>query len=55
MTLPEVMDLFDYWRSNPPVHEMVAAYLGIKGDHQKTASTPSMTDLQTQMALVNGG
>lgn len=30
MTLPQVHELFNYWRDYPPLHEMVKAYLGIK-------------------------
>lgn len=30
MTLPQVHDLFDYWREFPPLHEMVKSYLGVK-------------------------
>lgn len=30
MTLPQVLELFEYWREYPPVHEMVKSYLGIK-------------------------
>lgn len=30
MTLDEALDLFDYWRDEPPVQWMVQAYLGIK-------------------------
>lgn len=29
MTLHEVEELFAYWAAHPPVHLMVAAYLGI--------------------------
>ncbi|HEV2303326.1 MAG TPA: hypothetical protein VGR91_17300 [Stellaceae bacterium] len=29
MTLHEVGELFTYWAAHPPVHLMVAAYLGI--------------------------
>ena len=28
MTMPEVEDLFSYWQKQPPVHVLVAAYLG---------------------------
>jgi len=28
MSLPQVLEQFDYWESQPPVHELVAAYLG---------------------------
>lgn len=26
MTLPEVYDLFDYWREHPPEHELAAIF-----------------------------
>ena len=29
MVLPEMMALFRYWQAHPPVHVMVAAYLGV--------------------------
>jgi hypothetical protein len=29
MVLPEMMALFRYWRDHPPVHVMVAAWLGV--------------------------
>lgn len=27
MTLPQIYDLFDYWRDNPPEHELLAVGL----------------------------
>ncbi len=30
MTLPQLAAMNEYWADNPPVHVMVAAYLGIK-------------------------
>src|SRR6266550_1254732 len=38
MTLWDVMELGEYWAENPPVHILVAAYLGFKGE---PAVTPS--------------
>ena len=32
MTLPRVYALNEYWHAHPPVHLMIAAYLGIKPD-----------------------
>ena len=32
MTIPELLDLVEYWSEHPPLHEMVAAYLGIKSE-----------------------
>ncbi len=36
MTLLDFEELCDYWRDSPPVHWMVAAYLGI-GDKKETS------------------
>jgi hypothetical protein len=30
MLLPDVFDLLRYWSKQPPVHELIAAYMGIK-------------------------
>lgn len=30
MTLSQVEDQFDYWRRNPPIHELVASFMGFK-------------------------
>lgn len=30
MTLPQVEELLDYWQDHPPVHVLVAAYLGFE-------------------------
>ena len=27
---PDVMDLLEYWASNPPLHRLVAIYLGVQ-------------------------
>lgn len=35
MTLDQVDSLFSYWRSAPPVHELVAAYMGVKPEEQE--------------------
>ena len=39
MTLDQVDSLFSYWRSSPPVHELVAAYMGVKPEETSTAQT----------------
>lgn len=39
MTLDQVDSLYAYWRSSPPVHELVAAYMGIKPEAE--ASEPA--------------
>lgn len=30
MTLPRLAALTEYWRSNPPLHQLIAAYIGYK-------------------------
>lgn len=30
MSLPQVYELFGYWQRSPPVHELVAAFVGHK-------------------------
>lgn len=30
MSLPQVYELFGYWQRSPPVHELVAAFVGYK-------------------------
>ena len=29
MTIPRLLEMSEYWKKRPPLHEMVAAYLGI--------------------------
>lgn len=41
MTLEQVDTLFAYWRSSPPVHELVAAYMGVKPEEPQG---PVVTD-----------
>lgn len=43
MDLPRLYAMNDYWDAHPPVHIMVAAYLGIKPKARKT--TPIENDL----------
>ena len=35
MELPDAIELFNYWSEHPPVHLMVAAYLGVKSQSPK--------------------
>ena len=30
MTLPQVLELTEYWNSYPPEHEMIAQFMGVK-------------------------
>ena len=46
MVLPEMMDLFRYWRDHPPVHVMVAAWLGVGSKDE--AAEP--TEIEAELA-----
>jgi hypothetical protein len=47
MTWGEVFMLQEYWKEHPPVHLLVAAYLGIKPKHKgkSKADQPSLRAL----------
>ncbi|WP_148293732.1 hypothetical protein [Azospirillum sp. B4] len=44
-TLPRYHALWRYWRRHPPVHLMVAAYLGIKPDEPSPVDEIGLADL----------
>jgi hypothetical protein len=46
MTLPRLDSLSNYWSDHPPVHKMIAAYLGIK----PKSSKPAQSDFAAFMA-----
>ena len=50
MTLPQFADLCAYWVDHPPLHELVAGYLGYK----RKATEPA-ADLGALLALAPGG
>jgi hypothetical protein len=50
MTLPQFYDLCAYWADHPPVHELVAGYLGYK--RKETAPSANLGAL---LALAPGG
>lgn len=41
MTLADVTRLFGYWRSSPPLYDLVAHYLGFKPQGQAPAPAAS--------------
>jgi hypothetical protein len=49
MTWRDVEDLTDYWRAHPPVHLLVAGYMG----YQPPSTTPD--DPAIAAALLRGG
>jgi hypothetical protein len=50
MTLPQFYDLCAYWADHPPLHELVAGYLGYKRKAKEPAA-----DLGALLALAPGG
>ncbi len=50
MTLPQFYELCAYWTEHPPLHELVAGYLGYR---RKPSQTPA--DLGALRALAPGG
>jgi len=50
MTLPQFADLCAYWTEHPPLHELVAGYLGYKRKAKEPAA-----DLGALLALAPGG
>jgi hypothetical protein len=56
MTLPEYYRLCRYWRAHPPLHLMVAAYLGIKpAVSRKTATADSGWDIAALIRMAPNG
>lgn len=51
LTLAEAEALFEYWGEHPPVHELVAAFVGLKSK-AKAASLSSSFDA---FAALTGG
>jgi hypothetical protein len=50
MTLPQVKELLDYWRTHPPLHLLLAAAVGV---HEKHAE--AREDFAALMALAPDG
>jgi hypothetical protein len=53
---PEAMDLLDYWAAHPPVHVLVAGFMGLKPKKKlkKTAQPEQPQDVQSLVNLLNG-
>ncbi len=49
LTWPRIDSLYRYWQDHPPVHELVAAAMGVKPQEKKTSS------IEEIMALFQGG
>lgn len=50
MTLPRLAAMESYWESNPPVHQLIAAYMGYK----KPEKPQGIEDFAKAMGAFNG-
>lgn len=41
LTLPRLEALYSYWRHHPPLHVLVAAYMGVKAPTKPADSSPA--------------
>lgn len=48
MDIPRVKEIMDYQKRNPPLHQMVAAYLGINSESTKSDKKPETKEEQKQ-------
>jgi hypothetical protein len=46
MTLPRLYGMMDYWKDHPPLHIVLAAFVGIKPS-KKNAAPASGSELET--------
>lgn len=53
-TLPEYYELCEYWIEHPPIHLMVAGFLGVKSG-QRPAEKEKPTDLGILLGMAPGG
>ena len=53
---PDLMDLVDYWADHPPVHQLVAGFMGVKSRKKSKTSAVKATasDMQSLANLFNG-
>ena len=50
MPFSRALELFDYWQTDPPVHELVAAFVGFKSDRAPRASTQQAKGIDPEQA-----
>ena len=44
-----MLDLLDYWQGNPPLHRLVAAYLGIEEQDEEDHQVMNREELEAWM------
>jgi hypothetical protein len=55
MDLPTLAALTRYWDHSPPVHVLVARYLGIKGPTPKASAPSQGESIDGLIQLINSG
>jgi hypothetical protein len=50
MTVPRLREMTEYWKSNPPLHLMVASYFGIEGNSKEPQNSES--DIEAILASI---
>jgi len=54
LTLPEAMELIEYWSEYPPPHVCIRAYLGIDNKKAKPVEQCSEQELQAFLTELGG-
>jgi hypothetical protein len=55
MTLPQVYELLDYWERHPPLHLLVAGYLGYRPQRKSDRAAAAPRDIGALLGLAPGG
>lgn len=55
MDMEDVDDLMTYWADHPPVHLMVAAYLGVKPKTQGPPQKPGKAEIDQLVQMFGRG
>lgn len=55
MDLPTLTALHKYWRHSPPVHVLVARYLGVKGPSARSSASQQVDSVDGLINLIKSG
>lgn len=48
------MNILDYWADHPPVHQLLAGFMGVKPRKKKQEAPVKVSDMQSIANLFNG-
>lgn len=54
MTIPRYLALAKYWKEWPPIHKLVAAYLGYKGKKEEASLDEFIAEAKNFMGTDSG-